>query len=122
MTSTKSIYKSPEGQKAILAFYDSILAQWPVPNEKLNISTRYGDTFVIASGDEAAPPLVLLHGSSTNSAIWSSDVVEYSRHYTAVRLQKLLPDFTANILPAIGHMLLDTPIQIIPFLAPVGRA
>jgi len=86
---TQSIYKSPEGEKTILAFYDSVLARWPVSNEKLNISTRHGDTFVIASGDEAAPPLVLLHGSSTNSAIWSSDVVEYSRHYRVYAVDTL---------------------------------
>ena len=87
--STNPIYKSSEGEKAILAFYDSVVARWPVSNEKLNIPTRHGDTFVIASGDEAAPPLVLLHGSSTNSAIWSSDVVEYSRHYRVYAVDTL---------------------------------
>ena len=86
---TTSIYKSTEGQRAIMGFYDSLLARWPVPNETLNIPTRHGDTFVIASGEEAAPPMVLLHGSSTNSAMWAGDVVDYSRHFRVYAVDTL---------------------------------
>jgi pimeloyl-ACP methyl ester carboxylesterase/ribosomal protein S18 acetylase RimI-like enzyme len=64
-----------------MALYDSVLARWPVPYEALNIPTRHGDTFVIASGAGSAPPLVLLHGAASNSAIWAGDVAEYSRHH-----------------------------------------
>lgn len=81
MTVTSSIYKSPEGERAIMALYDAALAQWPVPYQTLTLPTRHGDTFVIASGDESAPPLVLLHGAGTNSAIWGADMAEYSRRY-----------------------------------------
>jgi pimeloyl-ACP methyl ester carboxylesterase len=80
MTS-KSIYKSTAGQQEILALYDKVLSQWPVPNEHMHIPTRHGDTFVIACGDPMAPPLLLLHGTASNSATWMGDVVEYSRHY-----------------------------------------
>jgi pimeloyl-ACP methyl ester carboxylesterase len=86
---TNSIYKSVEGQQAIMNFYDSLLARWPVPHQILNISTRHGNTFVVASGDGAAPPLVLLHGSSTNSAMWAGDVVEYSRHFRVYAVDTL---------------------------------
>ena len=85
----KSIYKSPEGQEAIMAFYDSVLTQWPAANEKLTIPTRHGDTFVVASGEETLPPLVLVHGSSTNSAMWAGDVVTYSRHYRVYAIDTL---------------------------------
>jgi len=61
--------------------YDKVLSQWPVPNEHLHIPTRHGDTFVIASGDPTAPPLVLLHGTASNSATWAGDVVKYCKHY-----------------------------------------
>jgi len=77
----KSIYKSKAGQQEILALYDKVLAQWPVPNEHLHIPTRHGDTFVIAGGDPTAPPLVLLHGTASNSATWAGDVGEYGRYY-----------------------------------------
>jgi pimeloyl-ACP methyl ester carboxylesterase len=76
---TPSIYKSTAGAEKIMALYDKVLAQWPVPYEHLTVPTRYGDTFVIASGEPAAPPLVLVHGSGSNSATWAGDVIEYSR-------------------------------------------
>ncbi len=77
----KSIYKSIAGEKAIMSFYDSFLHCWPVPHETINIQTRHGQTFVIASGEKSAPPLILLHGSSSNSAMWMGDINEYSRNY-----------------------------------------
>ena len=86
---TNSIYKSVEGQQAIMNFYDSVLARWPVTHDRLNVPTRYGDTFVIASGQEAAAPLVLLHGSSANSAMWAGDVVDYSRHFRVYAIDTL---------------------------------
>ncbi|MBN1219009.1 MAG: alpha/beta hydrolase [Anaerolineae bacterium] len=79
--STQPIYKSPAGEKAIMALYDGVLAHWPVPYQTLTIPTRHGHTFVIACGEESAPPLVLLHGASSNSMVWAGDVLEYSRYY-----------------------------------------
>lgn len=64
-----------------MAWYDSTLAHWPVPYETLNVPTRLGNTFIIASGQNTTPPLVLLHGAATNSAMWAGDVGAYSRHY-----------------------------------------
>jgi pimeloyl-ACP methyl ester carboxylesterase len=64
-----------------MALYDSWLARWPAPYTTLTVPTRHGSTFVIASGAEAAPPLVLIHGAGTNSTMWAGDVADYSRHY-----------------------------------------
>lgn len=77
----KPIYRTPEGEKEVLALYESILDRWLEPHEQMTIPTRHGDTFVIASGDPSLPPLVLLHGAGTNSAVWAGDVPEYSQHY-----------------------------------------
>lgn len=78
---TKPVYKSIEGKKSIIHHYESILTQWPVPHETLNIKTNYGNTFVIACGDKSYDPIILLHGSSTNSAMWMGDVVKLSQKY-----------------------------------------
>jgi pimeloyl-ACP methyl ester carboxylesterase len=75
---TQSIYKSPADERAVMALYDRVLADyWPVPYEMLTVPTRHGDTFVIASGEESAPPLVLLHGAASNSAVWAADAALY---------------------------------------------
>ncbi|MBN2533338.1 MAG: alpha/beta hydrolase [Spirochaetales bacterium] len=77
---TKPLYKSQGGKEKIMTLYNKVLSQWPVPCEYITIPTQYGNTFVIASGDNAAPPLLLLHGSGSNSATWAYDVIEYSKH------------------------------------------
>lgn len=78
---TNSVFKSVEGKNAILAVYDSLIEKWPVPFEKISLKTRHGDTFVIAGGDKSFPPLILLHGSSSNSAMWIGDISEYTKYY-----------------------------------------
>jgi len=75
------IFKSEEGKTQIINYYDFLLQRWPVPCEYLNIKTRYGNTFVIASGDKDKEPVILLHGSSTNSAMWMGDVIKLSKDY-----------------------------------------
>ncbi|MEM7134171.1 MAG: alpha/beta hydrolase [Chloroflexota bacterium] len=76
---TQSIYKSPAGEQIMMDLYNAVLADWSVPCQTLTIPTRHGDTFIIVSGDEAAPPLLLLHGAGSNSAIWRPDMMQYSQ-------------------------------------------
>jgi pimeloyl-ACP methyl ester carboxylesterase len=81
-----TIFKSPQGRDAILAVYDRILAQWPVPYQAHRLPTRHGETFVLTCGDDAAPPLVLLHGSAANSAMWVGDAKIFSPHYRVIAI------------------------------------
>jgi pimeloyl-ACP methyl ester carboxylesterase len=76
-----SSFRSPEGERAVLALYDAWLARWPVPHATSTVRTRHGDTFVIESGAASAPALVLLHGAGTNSTLWAGDVLDYACHY-----------------------------------------
>ena len=87
--STTPIYKSPEGERAVMAIYDSVLARWPVPCETLRLPTRHGETFVIASGEKTAPPLVLLHGANSNATAWVGDVATYSRAFRVYAVDTL---------------------------------
>ncbi|HTC36884.1 MAG TPA: alpha/beta hydrolase [Bryobacteraceae bacterium] len=75
-----SVYKSDEAERAVRERYLEILKHWPVPNRQLRVPTREGETFIIACGDESAPPLLLLHGSIANSAMWIGDVAAWSKH------------------------------------------
>lgn len=58
-----------------------IVQNWPVPYETIEADTRRRRTFVIACGDSALPPLLLIHGSGSNAAMWIGDAAEYSKHY-----------------------------------------
>ncbi len=61
--------------------YRNVLGQWPVPADHLWVDTREGTTFVVACGPKDAPPLVLLHGALTNSAIWMFDAELWSQSF-----------------------------------------
>ena len=73
--SATSIYKSPAGEKELMALYDAALARWPVAHETLSLPTRHGETFLIASGERSAPPLILLHGAAPKDSIAKSSEI-----------------------------------------------
>ncbi|MCB1518573.1 MAG: alpha/beta hydrolase [Hyphomicrobiaceae bacterium] len=76
-----NIYKSEAGKTRIETAYRSWLDRWPVPAEFVTVPTSQGDTFVVVSGSEQAPPLVLLHGSIGNAATWLGDIATYAAHF-----------------------------------------
>ncbi len=76
-----SIYKSAEGERAVRERYLEILKRWPVPNQQLRVPTREGETFIVGCGDENAPPLLLFHGSMTNSTMWMGDVAAWAADF-----------------------------------------
>jgi len=77
----KSVWKSPEGERAVRERYLEILKRWPLPNRQLRLPTRQGETFVVECGEPNAPPLLLLHGSVANSAMWMGDVPAWAPHF-----------------------------------------
>lgn len=78
---------SSEVPSIIIAFtavrerYLRFLDHWPVANERLKIATRQGETHVVACGEASAPPVVLLHGSAANSAMWMGDVAAWAADF-----------------------------------------
>jgi pimeloyl-ACP methyl ester carboxylesterase len=75
------IYKTEAGGREILRRYEQTLANWPIPAEHLRVPTREGETFVLVSGPDDAPPLLLLHGSGSNAAMWMGDVASWAKHF-----------------------------------------
>jgi pimeloyl-ACP methyl ester carboxylesterase len=76
-----AIYKSDAGGRAVEARYREFLSRWPVPNRQFTVSTRQGDTFIVACGPESAPPLLLFHGSGANATAWLADIAAWSSHF-----------------------------------------
>lgn len=97
------IYKTKAGGEALMARYRQFLATWPVPNEQRFIETSQGKTFVIASGDRAAPPLVLLHGAGANSLSWMGDVASWAQHFRVYAVDTIgEPGLSAPSRPPLG--------------------
>ncbi|CAM4267612.1 alpha/beta fold hydrolase [Nocardia ninae] len=79
--SEQKIYKSEKGASEIQQRYAELLKTWPVPAEHLRVPTREGETFVVASGPQVAPPLLLLHGSGANTTMWRGDIASWATHF-----------------------------------------
>ena len=75
------IYKSVDGERAVQERYRAFLRYWPAANQQLHVPTREGETFIVACGDPNAPPVLLLHGSGGNAAMWMGDVAAWAAHY-----------------------------------------
>ncbi len=75
------LYKTLDGEQAVMALYDRALKNWSAAYETRVVPTRHGDTFVIVSGKADAPAMILLHGAGSSSTIWAGDVGDYSRDF-----------------------------------------
>lgn len=76
-----SPFRGPQQRARFIAKYESIMHNWPVAREDRDVATAFGQTHVVASGNPSAPPLVLLHGAATTSAMWSPIISTLSGTY-----------------------------------------
>lgn len=75
----ENIYKSESGKQEVLGQYRKILSNWPAENRQYEVETSFGPTFIIESGSKSDPPLLLLHGSVSNSYTWLNDIPALSK-------------------------------------------
>ena len=102
MDKTISAFRSPAGEAQYLAAYEVVLKEWPVPFEELYISTRFGETHVIASGPQEAAPLVLLHPSGAGATIWIRNVGALSQHYRTFAIDTISEPNKSRLTRPIG--------------------
>lgn len=74
-------FKSEEGKNEIFKYYESLIAKSNSAYEEIIVNTNYGDTYILAMGEKNLPPLILLHGSGMNSAMWIKEMEQYSLSY-----------------------------------------
>jgi pimeloyl-ACP methyl ester carboxylesterase len=97
----ESIYRSEAGKEMVLSMYREILAEWPVTSRQYQVETRHGFTFVIESGETANPPLILLHGSVSNSLTWLGDIQSYAKTHRVFAVDIIgEPGFSAPSRPS----------------------
>ena len=81
MVSNIPVFTTPEGETKTMQAYQAVLDHWPVAYTELMIPTSFGNTHVVASGPQDAPPVVLLHALLATSAAWYHNVDVLSQHY-----------------------------------------
>lgn len=96
------MFKTLEGQARYFAAYEKTLALWSVPVASFDIPTGYGPTHVHICGPEAAPPLVLLHGSAVSSTMWYPNIGAFSRNYRV---------YVPDIIGELGKSVRTRPIS-----------
>ncbi len=102
MTKKLSLFYSPESQAQYYEAYDAVLKHWPVSYEEISISTRFGDTHIIASGSKDAPALVMLHPSGGGATIWCRNVGPLSQHYRT---------YAVDTMSEVNKSILTRPIK-----------
>jgi pimeloyl-ACP methyl ester carboxylesterase len=96
------VFRSNAGRELIHGHYRSALERWPVPRRELQIPTGQGETFIVACGPEAAPPLVLLHGGASTSAMWVRSVQAWAKAFRIYAVDIIgEPGFSAPSRPAL---------------------
>lgn len=83
------VFVTEENRARLMAIYDAGLRQWPVPFETFFVDTRFGRTHVIASGDTAAPPLLMTHPMGVGGFVWSSIITALSEDRRAYALDTI---------------------------------
>jgi pimeloyl-ACP methyl ester carboxylesterase len=74
-----SAFKSEEGRDRVRAFYNGVLSRFPFAQR--TVGTAFGETFILVAGRESDPPVILLHGSCSNSAFWFPEIVALSNRF-----------------------------------------
>jgi pimeloyl-ACP methyl ester carboxylesterase len=81
MSTFITMFTSSKGESEVMSAYQSIMRKWTVPYKELTISTSFGETHVIVSGPEDAPPVVLLHALLASAMSWYRNVEALSHTY-----------------------------------------
>jgi pimeloyl-ACP methyl ester carboxylesterase len=79
MADRTAIFRSAAGAREVERRYRELLDRWPVDAQRLTVATRFGDTFVMASGPSDAPPVVALQGTGATVAMWLPQIAAWSR-------------------------------------------
>jgi pimeloyl-ACP methyl ester carboxylesterase len=75
------IYWTQGARERVWSAYRTLLASATVSLQEIRVPTRSGETCVFACGSAESPPVVLLHGGNTNSAMWLRSLSAWSRHF-----------------------------------------
>lgn len=83
-------FRSAKDKATYLASNEKLTKKyWPIESETRLVETSFGKTFVRISGQDHAPPLVLLPGGNNTSLMWWQNIETLSRHYKTYALDNI---------------------------------
>lgn len=74
-------FRNATSAQIVATAYSDLLDSWLPDIERRHVPTPVGKTFVLSSGPEDAPPVVLLHGSGSTAFSWAREIAALSRRY-----------------------------------------
>ena len=74
-----SVFKTEAGRDKVRAYYNRVLSQFPFGQRY--VETTFGQTFMLTAGQESNPPIILLHGSCSNSAFMFPEIMALSNNF-----------------------------------------
>jgi len=77
----QKFYKSVDGYRAIMEWYESLVEKIAVPFESLYANTRFGRTHLLAAGPATAPPLFLISGVAGCAPLWRRQLESLSGEF-----------------------------------------
>jgi pimeloyl-ACP methyl ester carboxylesterase len=82
----RSVFRTEQGRRAIVAGYETALAlaASTFPHRRRIVDTAFGGTHIMEAGADNRLPLLLLHGTASNSATWMADIPVWSRHFRVI--------------------------------------
>jgi len=81
MKKNYKVFKSEEGRREILSHYSRLLGTVGFTYRERYVDTSFGKTYILEAGDPEKPPVVLIHGSCSNSAAWFADIPVLAEAY-----------------------------------------
>ncbi|MGI6085640.1 MAG: alpha/beta fold hydrolase [Acetivibrionales bacterium] len=75
----KSVFKTELARDKFRAYYNGVLTRFPFGQGY--IETSFGKTFILTAGQKSNPPVILLHGSCSNSAFWFPEIMTLSGNF-----------------------------------------
>jgi len=81
-----TLYKSEAGYHEIMKWYRGLLSQIDVPFEQKFVSTRFGQTHMLACGPVDAEPLILVQAVAGSAPLWRNQLSSLSQHFRVYAL------------------------------------
>jgi 2-hydroxy-6-oxonona-2,4-dienedioate hydrolase len=77
----KPLFKSDTARDTLVRWHHHFVSKIPAETRSMRVSTRFGETHVLAAGKEDGPRVVILHGALASSAHLMRELAPLLAHY-----------------------------------------